>query len=347
VSRLRFSLNIALLSLAACRGDSVAPLPLAVAAIGAIPATVAGAATGDSIRVRVAEVGGGPKSGVRVSFAVTAGGGSVSPAIATTDADGRAAAKFTTGTTVGVNTVTATVAGVAPATLTVTTIAGPATTLSLRERIVLIDAGQRFTPTFTATDANGNVVTASQLIYEPRAPFVVSIATDGSVTGSTGSSQAIVAVSSGTVRDSVLVVVATPNGPVLQTDLTRLDIARDTTFTVPVIFDMRTAPERLGATTVVVRWDPVQLQLLSQAEGATAGVVVNANEVAQGTLTLALASAAGLSGRLELRRLTFKATATAGRTGTLRLSTSDVFAAGTFASLLPKTTAITYPLSIR
>ena len=101
---------------AACRGDSVAPLPLAVATIGAIPATVAGAPTGDSIRVRVTEVGGGARSGISVSFAVTAGGGSVSPAIATTDADGRAAAKFTTGTTLGVNTVTATVAGVAPAT---------------------------------------------------------------------------------------------------------------------------------------------------------------------------------------------------------------------------------------
>lgn len=347
MSRLRLSLKIALFSLAACRGDSVAPLPLAVATVGAIPPTVAGASTGDSIRVRVTEVGGGARSGISVSFAVTAGGGSVSPAIATTDADGRAAAKFTTGTTLGVNTVTATVAGVAPATLTVTTIAGPAVTLSLRERIVLIDAGQRFTPTITAIDANGNVVPASQLIYEPRTPFAVSVAADGSITGSTGSSQTIVAVSSGTVRDSVLVVVATPNGPVIQTDLTRLDVARDTTFTVPVIFDMRTSPERLGAATVVVRWDPGQLQLLSQTEGATAGVVVNANDVAQGTLTLALANAAGLSGRLELRRLTFKAAATVGRTGTLRLSTSDVFAAGTFASLLQKTTAVTHLLSIR
>jgi hypothetical protein len=271
----------------------------------------------------------------------------VSPAAAITDADGRAAAKFTTATTVGVNTATATVAGVAPVSFTVTTVAGRATTLELRERIVLIDAGQRFTPTFTATDANGNVVTASQLLYEPRTPLVVSVATDGSITGSTGSSQTVVAVSSGTVRDSLLVVVATPNGPVIHTGLTRLDLARDTTFTVPVTFDMRTAAERLGAATVVVRWDPAQLQLLSQVDGATAGVVVNANDVARGSLTLALASAAGLSGRLELRRLTFKAAAIAGRTGTLRLSTSDVFAAGSFASLLPKTTAVTYPLSIR
>ena len=70
---------------------------------------------------------------------------------------------------------------------------------------------------------------ASQLISSCARRSSFRLLPIGSITGSTGSSQTIVAVSSGTVRDSVLVVVATPNGPVIQTDLTRLDVARDTT----------------------------------------------------------------------------------------------------------------------
>ena len=341
------TLAVVALALSACRGDPVSP-PLAINALGVVPPTVAGAVVGDSIRVRVVEAGSTtPRGGVSVAFAVSAGGGTVSPGIATTDADGRAAAKFTTGTTVGVNTVTATIAGSAPATITLTTVAGPATTLSIRERIAFIDAGQRFTPEVTASDVNGNVVPPSQLLFEARTPVVVSLAADGSMTG-IGLSQTLVVVSSGAIRDSVLVVVTTPNGPVLQSDLTRLDVARDTTFTLPVILDMRTSAARLGATTVTVRWDPAQLVFVSHADGASnAGALVNANGVSQGMLSMAVASVAGLPGRIELRRLTFKAGATAGRTGTLRLIISELSAAGTFADLLPRTAAVSYPLSIR
>ncbi|MGH2901212.1 MAG: hypothetical protein ACRDMZ_21225, partial [Solirubrobacteraceae bacterium] len=69
--------------------------------------------------------------------------------------------------------------------------------------------------------------------------------------------------------------------------------------------------------------------------------------VSQGVLTLAMASVTGFAGRIELRRLTFKAASTLGKSGTLRLSASEVSAAGTFVDLLPKTAAVTYPLSIR
>jgi hypothetical protein len=64
-------------------------------------------------------------------------------------------------------------------------------------------------------------------------------------------------------------------------------------------------------------------------------------------LTLALASVNGVPGRIELRRITFKATSTVGSTGTLRITASDLSAAGTFADLLPKTNSVTYPLNIR
>jgi hypothetical protein len=90
-----------------------AAAPARVAKLGADPATVPTETSfGDSIRVEVSDQFGNPVGGVAVAFAATAGGGAVSPATATTDAGGRAAARFVVGTTAGApHTATATVAG--------------------------------------------------------------------------------------------------------------------------------------------------------------------------------------------------------------------------------------------
>jgi hypothetical protein len=315
---------------------------------GVLPLTVAaGSPAGDSIRVRVVDGSGNPKSGAAVSFAVTAGGGAVSPASAVTDAQGRAASRFVTDTKIGVNTATATIAGSAPVSFTVTTIAGPAKTLSIKERIAIVDAGQRVMPTITAVDANGNVVPNTQIDFAARTPSVVTLASDGSIVG-IGLAQTFVVASSALTSDSILVVVTSPNGPVLESDLTRLDVAHDTSFTVSVVLDMRTSGEKLGATTVTIRWDPSQLTMVSQVDGATGvGALVNANGAPQGLLTFAVASATGFPGRIELRRITFKAASTVGKAGKLQLTTSEVSGAGTFTDLLSRTTAVTYPLSTR
>ena len=336
---------LALAAIVAC-GEPSAPIVLSISPVGSLPQTIAGAAVGDSIRVRVTDASGNPAAGVAVAFSVTAGGGSVTPTTATTDAQGRAAARFITGTTVGANTATATIANASPAKFTLTTTAGFAKTLTIKERVVYLDAGQLFVPTITAVDSNSNVVSRSQLLYTTRTPSVVSVAADGGIVG-IGLSQTFVVAASGSASDSVLVIVTNPNNPALQSDLARLDLAHDTTFVFPVILDMRSA-ERLGATTVNVRWDPTLLTFVSQAEGSTgAGALVNATSVSQGVLTLAVASAPGIPGRIELRRLTFKATSTVGKSGTLRITASEVFAAGTFNDLLSRTTSVTYPLSIR
>ena len=55
----------------------------------------------DSIVVRVADAFGNPVSGHQVAFAVTSGGGSVSPAAVTTGANGRAASRWTLGPDLG------------------------------------------------------------------------------------------------------------------------------------------------------------------------------------------------------------------------------------------------------
>jgi hypothetical protein len=81
-----------------------------------------GATFSDSVRVQVTDALGNGKPGANVAFAVTAGGGSITPASPTTDASGKAAAKFTTGSSAGTNTATATVSGLSAVSFSTTTI---------------------------------------------------------------------------------------------------------------------------------------------------------------------------------------------------------------------------------
>ena len=125
----RLSMASLALGLSACGLDSTVTnitVASSVTKLGTDPTSViAGGSFSDSIRVQVTDASSNPKSGVSVAFAVTAGGGSVTPATVITDANGKAAAVFITGTTVGINTATATVTGLTPVTFSITTIATP------------------------------------------------------------------------------------------------------------------------------------------------------------------------------------------------------------------------------
>ena len=67
--------------------------------------------------VEVVDENDDPVSGTTVAFSVTAGGGSVSPASATTNASGRAQTTLTLGDAIGDNTVSARVTGLPAVTL--------------------------------------------------------------------------------------------------------------------------------------------------------------------------------------------------------------------------------------
>ncbi|MDB4890437.1 MAG: Ig domain protein group 2 domain protein, partial [Gemmatimonadetes bacterium] len=85
------------------------PAKIATSAFTA-PGAASVGATADSLRVLVTDRLGNPVSvPTRVAFAVTAGGGTVSPAIAVTRANGLALAEWKLGPAFGLNTVTATV----------------------------------------------------------------------------------------------------------------------------------------------------------------------------------------------------------------------------------------------
>ncbi len=84
-----------------------------------------GASLANPFVVSVLDQNGAAFPGAAVTFAVTAGEGTLSPTTTTTDADGRAASTLTLGSRPGANTAVATVAGLEPVTFTATAEATP------------------------------------------------------------------------------------------------------------------------------------------------------------------------------------------------------------------------------
>ena len=86
---------------------------------------VAGARVAVPLTVRLATTTGTPVVGATVTFVITAGGGSVSAATATTDASGNASTLYTAGATAGQATITALAPGATPVTFSATITAAP------------------------------------------------------------------------------------------------------------------------------------------------------------------------------------------------------------------------------
>lgn len=107
--------------------------------------------------VRVTNAGGSPVQGVTVSWAVTAGGGSLTAASSVTGADGQAQVQWLLGTRTEAQTVTATVEGLAPAVFTITPAPGPFERVTLSPDSTEV-AGVNQSATFRASfsDSYGN-----------------------------------------------------------------------------------------------------------------------------------------------------------------------------------------------
>jgi alpha-tubulin suppressor-like RCC1 family protein len=131
----------------------------AVSAVGATSRTgTAGTAVADSLTVRVVDRDGNGVPGVTVAFAAP-DGGSLSPATATTRADGTARAQWTLGPAAGQQTATATVAGLPAVTFTAAAGPGAVSRVVLTPESISFDAlGQRQALTVQAFDAFGNMV---------------------------------------------------------------------------------------------------------------------------------------------------------------------------------------------
>jgi hypothetical protein len=316
------------------------------------PASAVSGSNVDSIAAKVVDQFGNGKAGETVTFAVTAGGGSVSPTSVVSGADGRAAARWTIGSGAGTNTATATRAGFTPSTVTFTTTATPVGSVVITgPRIIVVDSGGTVTIPATARDAANNVVAGSPITYVSRTG--AATVSNGVVTAAQLGTTFIVATSAvnAAAHDSLMVIVADPGAPALITDLSRLDLKADTTFSVTVVLDTRAFPGKLGSGSVQITWPTTLLTYQSDADGSS-GVAATENTATTGfgSLTLTFANSTGFGGAVQLRTLTFRATTTVGRTGTLGLAIADMsstLSGGVATDLRPITVGALYTLVIR
>jgi hypothetical protein len=114
--------------------------------------------------VKLLDTHGNPVSGASVTWQVAAGGGAVTPVIATSDTSGLARATWTLGTTAGANTVTASGAGVALS-FSATGVPGPAATLTLSRTVDTLAVGATLQMAASAKDAYGNLITGPAVAW--------------------------------------------------------------------------------------------------------------------------------------------------------------------------------------
>lgn len=107
------ALALSAVALAACNSDDGPRAPATVAALSstAIAGTV-GELAADPLAVKVSDDRGAPLGGIIVTFQVAEGGGTVTPAVDTTDNTGEASTRWRLGGTAGAQRVTASVTGV-------------------------------------------------------------------------------------------------------------------------------------------------------------------------------------------------------------------------------------------
>ncbi len=117
----------------------------------------------DSLVVRLLDDNGNGVGGKAISWVIGTGGGSASPATATTNPNGFAATQWTLGPSAGSNLLNAVFSGVPSVPFTATAAAGEASKLAFTQAPVTTSAGSTITPAVRVAiqDASGNTVTSS------------------------------------------------------------------------------------------------------------------------------------------------------------------------------------------
>jgi hypothetical protein len=307
--------------------------------------------------VAVTDANGNGVAGKTVSFAVAAGGGSLSAASGTTDSTGKTQAVLKLGTAVGANTVTASAAGLTGSPLTFTATANPGTATkvamvsgdgqtavagsALSPFVVSVtDASGLPVPGFTigfAVTAGGGTLSSAQAVTNSsgQAQSALTLGktagtntVQATVSGLQGSPVTFTATgTAGAATQLVLVSGAGQAGPV-RTPLPAplvvavRDVNNNPVSGVTVAFAVTQGGGSLSAATVATPSNGQAQTMLTL--GSTAG----ANTVT--------ASVSGLTGS----PVTFSATATAGAASQLTLMSGNNQTAGAGATLSPFVVAV-------
>jgi alpha-tubulin suppressor-like RCC1 family protein len=179
-----FGLTLACLACGDASGPSDKELdggPVVVQiAAGSGQTGVVGAALAVPVEVSVANEQGEAVVGVRVQFQPAPGEGSVSPASATTDAQGRAATQWTLGTMAGEQRLTAS-AGSASIEFVATANAGPPITFEFALDSVSLEPGMDSVLQFVARDRYGNPNSTASPYWSVDDPSLASVTAGGTI----------------------------------------------------------------------------------------------------------------------------------------------------------------------
>ncbi|HQR17884.1 MAG TPA: hypothetical protein PK948_05920, partial [Gemmatimonadales bacterium] len=163
---------------ATAAGLKGSPVSFTMTALPAAPASLikasgdnqtaaAGSAVAESLVVRLLDGSGNGVPGRNVTFAIATGAGSTSPVSATTDANGRAATRWTLGTTAGGNSLIASSSGFS-VTFQATGTSAAATTLLANSATTQTDTAglpAATPPSVKVTDINGNPVAGVSIAF--------------------------------------------------------------------------------------------------------------------------------------------------------------------------------------
>jgi uncharacterized protein YjdB len=214
---------------------------------------------------------------------------------------------------------------------------------SSTEKIRVVDMGATFSATVTGP-------TASSTTFTSRAPGVVTVDAQGTVTGVGPGQVWVAATADGFAPDSIYIIVPRNSaGPVLRSDLTEYRVKAGATVVINVILDTRATP--IGGTELTVGYttNPTVFQSVSLA--ATGNPAPLVNNLQAGVFRASLASASALAGQLSILRFTFTAPNSAGpelipdRSGYLTLTLIDLVDP-TGADILPSSTSTRIPIII-
>ncbi|MDB4891169.1 MAG: hypothetical protein JWL61_3024 [Gemmatimonadetes bacterium] len=221
VSRLSALCIVSSLLLGACGGGTTTPAgspATLVIVAGDAQSAVVGTAVAAAPTVLVQDGDGRAVAGATVSFAVTSGGGSVTPTTATTNANGVATTAWTLGTIAGANVLTASSGNTSAKTLTATGTPDVAAVIRFAATDTLfLKQGETQAQTVTQADKYGNAIAGTTALVYTVQGTAITVNSSGVVTG-VGPGLSSVVASAGTATASRTVgITGHPSGNSRQT----------------------------------------------------------------------------------------------------------------------------------
>lgn len=329
---------------------TMAPLPATHLAVALQP-TTSTSGTLLTVQPNVALLDGSGAIATAATTPVTAsiasGTGSLSGTLTVTPVNGIATFTNLVIAGSGAHALRFTAGSLTPAITSSFTVLGPPASLAFYSPRVLVDAGNTFPTVFAIRDASGDML-ATTPSFVSRNPAVATVDSRGVLTG-VSKGQAVIQAAvpgSATLADSLLAVVSAQGGTALYTSFTGFTARADSTVTILVYMDTRASGSRIASGLIDVRFNPGQLAYQSTVPDAVVAPAVNDGSASTGVVRLSFASTAGFDGVTTIARLTFRAAATPGTTGSIQVLASELTATD-YSDLLPNAVQVTQPIVLR